>query len=240
MPISDKQLAANRANAKKSTGPKTPKGKAVCAMNGFQHGFTGLAVVMTNEDREAQNAFIKPIVEDLNPIGAMEIQLARTVALDQFRLNRLKAIEDNMLAWTELGPLGDKIDTEYDRVHHAMTQARAYFENDRKFNNLSLYEQRITRNIHKNMKLLRELQAQRKSEELIKAKAKPLTKAASATSEQNGSAFSPALERSGLIPTDAGTKPICTGQGHAAEAALVVPTPKSPTPNHKLALKPAA
>jgi hypothetical protein len=49
---------------------------------------------MTNEDREAQNAFAGPIVEDLNPIGAMEIQLA---TLDPFRLNRLKAIEDNML-----------------------------------------------------------------------------------------------------------------------------------------------
>ena len=60
MPISDKQLAANRANAKKSTGPKSPEGKAVCAMNGFQHGLTGLAVVMTDEDREAQTAFLVP------------------------------------------------------------------------------------------------------------------------------------------------------------------------------------
>jgi hypothetical protein len=92
-----------------------------------------------------------------------------------------------------------------------MTQARAFFENDRKFNNLSLYEQRITRNIHKNMKLLRELQVQRKTEDLIKAKAKPLTKAASAASEENGFGFSPE-ERSGLIATIAKSQPECPGQ----------------------------
>jgi hypothetical protein len=63
MAVSDKQLAANRANAKKSTGPKSPKGKALCRLNGFQHGFTGLAVVMTEEDREAQNAVTVQVVK---------------------------------------------------------------------------------------------------------------------------------------------------------------------------------
>ncbi len=98
MPISDRQLAANRANAKKSTSPRTPKGKAICEMNGFQHGFTGLAVVMTNEDREVMNAFVKPYMQRLNPIGEIELQLAQTIAHDNFRLNRLKAIEENMFA----------------------------------------------------------------------------------------------------------------------------------------------
>ena len=34
MPISDEQLAANRANAAKSTGPRTPEGKALYAQRG--------------------------------------------------------------------------------------------------------------------------------------------------------------------------------------------------------------
>ncbi len=53
MPISDKQFAANRANAKKSTGPKTPEGKNRSRMNGFKHGFTGHATVTTEEDHQA-------------------------------------------------------------------------------------------------------------------------------------------------------------------------------------------
>jgi hypothetical protein len=193
MAISDKQLAANRANAKKSTGPKTAKGKAVCRLNGFQHGFTGLAVVMTEEDRQAQNAFVRPYIQALNPIGPIELQLAQTIALDNFRLNRLKAVEENMFAYGELGPLSDKINTEHARVHHAIVQAQVFILNDKSFNNLSLYEQRITRNIHKNLKLFREEEALRKSEEPLKTKTKPLTRTASTTNEENGSAFSAAL-----------------------------------------------
>jgi hypothetical protein len=234
MPISDKQLAANRANAKKSTGPRTPKGKAACEMNGFQHGFTGLAVVMTNEDREAMNAFITPYVQRLNPIGEIELQLAETIAHDNFRLNRLKAVEENMFAYGELGPLSDKINTEHARVHHAIVQAQIFVINDRAFSNLSLYEQRITRNIHKNLKLLREEQARRQTEEILKAEpearlgAKPklLTRTISTTSEENGFEFSTAfsqpeeapiaLEGTGNrpdpTPTKADSEPIAPGR----------------------------
>ena len=206
MPISDKQLAANRANAKKSTGPHTPKGKAACEMNGFQHGFTGLAVVMTNEDREAMNAFITPYVQRLNPIGEIELQLAETIAHDNFRLNRLKAVEENMFAYGELGPLSDKINTEHARVHHAIVQAQIFVINDRAFQLASsLYEQRITRNIHKNLKLLREEQARRQTEEILKAEpearlgAKPklLTRTISTTSEENGFEFSTPIQLAG-------------------------------------------
>ena len=193
MPISDKQLAANRANAKKSTGPKTAKGKAVCALNGFAHGFTGLATVMTEEDRRAHFDFVTPYVADLHPVGPPETQLARTIAIDNFRLNRLKALEENMFADGELTPLSNEVLNQLPRVHHAIVQARVFVLNNNAFNNLSLYEQRITRNIHRNMKLLFELQARRKSEEELnarsKAKSQPLTRSASSGSEENGFGF---------------------------------------------------
>lgn len=38
MPISEKQLIANRRNALKSTGPKTPFGKFRCSRNAYKNG----------------------------------------------------------------------------------------------------------------------------------------------------------------------------------------------------------
>jgi hypothetical protein len=168
-------------------------------MNGRKHGFTGHATVTTDEDYEAWKEFSIPYVEALKPIGPIEIQLARTLAIDNFRLNRLKAVEENMFAYGELGPLSGKIETEHPRVHHAIVQAQVFVVNDRAFQNLSLYEQRLTRAIHKNLKLLREEQALRKAEEkhkaLLQAEPKPLTRSASGSDKENGFDFSTALSQ---------------------------------------------
>jgi hypothetical protein len=37
---SEEQIAANRANAKKSTGPKTPTGKLRSSLNAHRHGLS--------------------------------------------------------------------------------------------------------------------------------------------------------------------------------------------------------
>jgi hypothetical protein len=39
--VSDKQIAANRANAKRSTGPKTAVGKLKSSRNAYRHGLSG-------------------------------------------------------------------------------------------------------------------------------------------------------------------------------------------------------
>jgi hypothetical protein len=36
----EKQIAANRANALQSTGPRTPDGKAIARRNALDHGLT--------------------------------------------------------------------------------------------------------------------------------------------------------------------------------------------------------
>src|SRR5258708_25905931 len=47
------QIAANRANAKLSTGPRSDQGKAVSRLNGVTHGMTcKLPVVLPGEDPE--------------------------------------------------------------------------------------------------------------------------------------------------------------------------------------------
>ena len=78
-------------------------------------------------------------------------------------------------------------EADHPEVHHAGTLARVFKFEARIFQILSLYEQRLTRNIHKNMKLLLQLQDRRKAEQsLASRESKPLAKAAGASqAEQN-------------------------------------------------------
>ena len=49
-PISEKRLQANRANAKRSTGPKTAAGKAVVRRNALKHGLLSRTIsLLPNE-----------------------------------------------------------------------------------------------------------------------------------------------------------------------------------------------
>ena len=101
---SEKQTLANRANAAKSTGPKSPETKAISCMNALRHGVTGQVNLMPDEDRAAHDKFCAAIGESLAPEGALEIQFAQAVAEDNWRMNRGRAIETNIFAIGSFGP----------------------------------------------------------------------------------------------------------------------------------------
>jgi hypothetical protein len=48
----DRQIAANRLNAQKSTGPKTPEGRATVRLNSLTHGLTAKTLVLPGESEE--------------------------------------------------------------------------------------------------------------------------------------------------------------------------------------------
>ena len=60
---SQKQIAANRRNAAKSTGPKTAEGKQVTRLNALKHGLQAEHVVIPGEDPEEFEA----LSIDFNP-----------------------------------------------------------------------------------------------------------------------------------------------------------------------------
>lgn len=165
MMISQQQLEANRQNAQLSTGPKTEEGKRRCAQNAVRHGLTGQVSAMTEEDRAAHDEFCSAMLKDLAPEGAIETQFAQRVATDSWRLNRISAIEDNIFA---LGfeVHGKEIDTEHPEIHAALTAARTFEAAAKQLQLLSLYEQRLTRSVHKNLAALQDLQTKRKAERL--------------------------------------------------------------------------
>jgi hypothetical protein len=153
--ISEKQLEANRRNAEKSTGPKTAAGKSKASRNNLRHGLTGHISLLPTEDREAHDAFCNELIDSFTPDTPMETQLANSIAEDSWRLNRARAIENNMFA------LGHG--HQHREAQIALADAETFLTQAAAFNLLSIYEQRINRNLQRNMKLLRELQAERKA-----------------------------------------------------------------------------
>jgi hypothetical protein len=154
--VSEKQLEANRRNAQRSTGPKTAEGKSNSSRNNLRHGLTGQISLLPTEDREAHDAYCNDLIQGFSPETPMERQLAHSIAEDFWRLNRAVAIETNIFA------LGHQ--HERRELQLALADARTFLAQADQFSLLTIYEQRINRNIQRNMKLLRELQAERKAQ----------------------------------------------------------------------------
>lgn len=97
--VSDRQLQANRRNALKSTGPRTPEGKAVVAQNAVTHGLLAqLEVLPGLERQEDWDNHTSEVMADLAPEGRMEVILAERVALLTWRLGRTARYEREVAA----------------------------------------------------------------------------------------------------------------------------------------------
>src|SRR5271169_4476851 len=87
----------NRANAQHSTGPKTPEGKQRSSLNALRHGLTGQIVVMPSEDLHAYQLHLESFTTEYHPVGATEANLVQALADASWRLNRVAALETNLL-----------------------------------------------------------------------------------------------------------------------------------------------
>jgi hypothetical protein len=203
--ISDAQLNANRRNARKSTGPRTEEGKKRCRINATRHGLTGQFHAFSLEDKLAFDEHCEALMADYQPETYREKVLAISIAEDTWRLNRARAMENNIFAIGMSGPIADATDVDSAEAHAAVCQARVWLADGKKIQLLALYESRIRRNIEKNEKQLKELQTERKAahakalyEEILLAKLAILenvpyefeTYSADATSGQYGFEFS--------------------------------------------------
>jgi hypothetical protein len=74
------QIAANKSNAQRSTGPKTPEGKAVSCLNRFKHGCTGAFTVLPWESQDEFDMLIDSLRDEHKPCGVTEMILVDKMA----------------------------------------------------------------------------------------------------------------------------------------------------------------
>jgi hypothetical protein len=133
----------NQANAQHSTGPKSAEGKKQSSLNALSHGLTSQIVVMPTEDLQAYQRHLESFTDEYNPEGATEDHLVQALADTSWRLNRIVALEANVLALPDL---------------ESQMKALA---------NLSLHSQRLSRQFERTVAQLRELQQTRRAQEKL-------------------------------------------------------------------------
>jgi hypothetical protein len=143
MPSPAEYAAKRLTEIESVTSGGTPTGRARSSMNALRHGLTARVVVLPSEDMAAYKAFSQEIVDSLDPQTPVERQFAQTVADNQWRINRIRSIEDGMLGMGHYESAGD-FDTDHPEFHSAMTAARAFRAHSQAFVNLSIYEQRLS------------------------------------------------------------------------------------------------
>jgi len=90
---SEAQIAANRLNAQKSTGPRTAAGKARAARSSLWHGLTAASLVVLDEDEADFDNFHTWLMSDLKPVGELECSLVERIAVLSWRLRRVAKAE---------------------------------------------------------------------------------------------------------------------------------------------------
>ena len=143
------QVAANRLNAQKSTGPRTAEGKAAVTQNAVQHGLRAQAVVLPGEDGQEYARYRGHMKEQLQPADIQEIELAERIVGLSWRLRRagryhdavFEALYDRQIAeMTAAAAEAGEPDTS-ERVLGRMLLAD--FSGDRVLERVQLYERRI-------------------------------------------------------------------------------------------------
>jgi len=145
-----RKRAVNRANAAKSTGPRTPEGKRRAGRNAVTHGLFCRAAILPGEDPAELERLRRGMMGRLRPRDELERMLADRAVSEAWRLRRAVAFEARVIA-------SKTAEEQFERRHytalyadkpplHAGQIIRGLLSAD-VLTKLSRYEQRIERSM---------------------------------------------------------------------------------------------
>ncbi|MFN7918933.1 MAG: hypothetical protein U0Q16_02485 [Bryobacteraceae bacterium] len=91
------QNEANRANAQKSTGPRTPEGKAVSSRNAVTHGLFSATFAVAPEDRDEFDIFLELQRDELRPQGINEELVFSNLVQAAWKTEKTRRLEAEAL-----------------------------------------------------------------------------------------------------------------------------------------------
>jgi hypothetical protein len=168
--VADLQRQATALKGKK--GPASPEAKERVKYNALRHGFTGQVLIMTPEEREHFDVFVKGMMTDLAPVSTHETFLANSMAEEAWRLNQIRARCANLSAVGDFDGAGDNyrpLDNQTDPagIESAVIDSVVARDQSKQLALMSLYGQRTQRAYEKYKKELNELQEKRKANQAL-------------------------------------------------------------------------
>ena len=159
---SKRQNAANRANARRSTGPRTEDGRRASSLNALKHGLRSQLTVIPGENEADFHALFDAFAEEAAPESARDFVAVRKAAACEWRLRRIAAIETEMFIQVLKAPAEeatiDNIEAIVERLAarqaappespYAALAARFLNGGIRHFNALARYEASLNRQYH--------------------------------------------------------------------------------------------
>jgi hypothetical protein len=178
----DKQIAANRLNAQKSTGPKTPEGRATVRLKGVKHGLTAATLVLPGESESDFTALLDSYEAEHAPATPTEEALVLQLAMAMWLLRRLYHQEAGFQAY-EMRFL-DKLNSEKKLDNHTLSGMAVNAGSDA----LSLFnriEARLERTSHRALTERKRLRSQRRKDLALVCTTEPVEPQASAREQIN-------------------------------------------------------
>jgi len=139
--MSNRRLKANHRNSKKSTGPRTDRGKSRSSTNALKHGLRSKRALFPGESSEIFDVFRKSIFDLLEPEDLIQADMTQEVVSGLWRLRRASLIEDQLFAYSADQVLSSR-DGRPDSV-----MGQAWVEYDMHFCRLRRYQVSIERSV---------------------------------------------------------------------------------------------
>jgi hypothetical protein len=90
------KISANRENARKSTGPRSERGKSKSRLNALKFGIHATIPVLPGEDAGAYREIERANLTHFAPVGPVEKTLVRQIITEEWRLARIQKAENGL------------------------------------------------------------------------------------------------------------------------------------------------
>jgi hypothetical protein len=123
MPISEKRLAANRANAKLSTGPATAAGKRTSSRNGAKKSYLSNFILIDGESSARFDALLRDYESEFQPTTPTERAFVESMVIARWHQTRsltLHAAAINYAIRSQCVVENDENNTGLNRAMHAI------------------------------------------------------------------------------------------------------------------------